>query len=764
MKDKILEYLNKDYENLNVLIKEINEDLYESPHSAILKGRIFSEQLAKEIAKKENVEFSSVMGQLDRIRKLSYEGIIDSEIETLFNNIRIKGNKAAHEAIEEDLELALNIHRNVYKLVCWFIETYIDYQFISPPYTTPKYLKDKDANTSVLSKLLNKLDILTKNNKKEVVADSSNIIEDIEKKSNFIEEVDKECLIQTLSKLKESSKEAVENLNTFSDFKKYMHVPRKAQQELENLIFKAEACESSQLILVCGSVGDGKSHIISYFRDKYPEVINNFKLHNDATESLEPTETSVDTLNKVLDNFSDENINKSNEKFILAINLGTLNNFIDSKYGKRFTKLSKYVQEKKILETTIESNTFDENNNFQFVNFSDYHVYTLKEGKVHSRYIKSLINKVTCDSEINVFYNSYKKNCASCKNNDICPVKCNYELLSKEEVQDSIVDLLVQCIIKNKIIISTRALLNFLHEILISRSYIDINSPMFKENIKRLHVSEYIKALMPNIIFDHKELSNIFEALNTLDPLNVRNSKVDDFIIEFCNSTNAMEYFNQYIDYPKGYILKLEENNTKIEELLQLFIRSYYICGKGQFISLKDEVYEKFINYVYLWNKGDKNIRKTLYNEVREGIIKWNGDAENDYINIFIGQSQIKYKISEELKLKIDISNLPVSVENDISKFLTTLELKYSTEGKDESYKIDLDFALFNLLTKIRNGYRPNNKDKNCFIKFIEFISKIEDIGSQDNKLIFTEKNREENKKYKLEYNDEYEEYRFVEI
>lgn len=78
--------------------------------------------------------------------------------------------------------------------------------------------------------------------------------------------------------------------------------------------------------------------------------MSNFTLHNDATESLEPNKTSMDTLNDVLDNFSDEKIGTSTEKLILAINLGTLNNFIDSEYGKRFTVLQKYVESKKILE------------------------------------------------------------------------------------------------------------------------------------------------------------------------------------------------------------------------------------------------------------------------------------------------------------------------------------------------------------------------------------------------------------------------------
>lgn len=631
-------------------------------------------------------------------------------------------------------------------------------------------------------KLIGKVDHLLHINNREVTenidisqdkVNSLNIIDSIQnlEEVEVTKEVKKECLIQELSKLKESSKEAVEGLNTFSKFKTYMHVNRDVQDELQQIILKAAKENSAQLILVCGSVGDGKSHIISYFKNKYPDVMSNFTLHNDATESLEPNKTSMDTLNDVLDNFSDEKIGTSTEKLILAINLGTLNNFIDSEYGKRFTVLQKYVESKKILEKSIIENRFDSSSNIQFINFSDYNLYTLKDGKVQSKYIKELINKITNPSEVNDFYNSYKENCSNCKNKDKCPIKANYELISEDNVQNAIVNLLVQCIIKKKIIISTRALLNFMYDLIIARSYIDVNSPMFKDKIGKLKNEEYINSLTPNIIFDHKELSFIFNALSTLDPLNVRNEKVDDFIIKFNNSTELIEFFDQYIDYPKGYIEKI--NNINFDELegrriktnlLKLFIRSYYLCGKGDLFSLNDEVYENFIKYLYFWNKGDKAKLIGLYGEIKDGILKWNGEAEKNHINIFVGKTQVKYKVSEKLELKADTSSLPINKYSELIKFLTEMEIRYKGDNLDTSCSIDIDYSLYDLLIRVGNGYRPNKKDKNNFIKFIEFINKIECAGSQNNQLTFTEKNKEENKKYRLEFDEEFEIYRFVEI
>lgn len=798
--------LEKDYGNLYDLALEIEENIFTSPHSSIVKARTFLERLTKEIFKLDFISDVGFVSQAERQKELFRQGVISREIEESFNVVRMLGNQAAHGTIPEEMEVALRVHKNIYKITCWFIESYVNYEFEDVPYKSPKPIQNilqghEEIKSGVLSKLLHKVEDLiaitgkgenqsnitvtkldvqggsnevkpevVKEEKNDITRNTSKEVEPIA----VIEEKDKKCLIQELSKLKESSREAVEGVNTFSGFKTYMHVPRDAQEDLEGLIKEANKANGAQLILVCGSVGDGKSHIISYFNNKYPEVMGNFTLYNDATESLEPEKTSMDTLNDVLDNFSDDKIDTSNEKFILAINLGTLNNFIDSEYRERYTKLHDFVAKKKILEATIEENKFNNDSNFQYINFSDFHLFTLKDGKVKSDYIKSLIGKITNKSELNKFYESYKKNCSQCQNCDCCPIKANYELLSKDEVQDSIVDLLVQGIIKNKIIISTRALLNFLYEIVVARSYVDVNSPMFKQNIGKLTKENYIRSLTPNILFNHKELSFIFDALSTLDPLNVRNSKVDDFVLEFNNSNEIDRYFDEYIDFSKGYIDKIRnidiENIAKKDEmrleLVKLFIRSYYLCGKGDLFSLNDTVYEKYIKNVYYWNKGEKSKLKSLYTEIKDGIVKWNGETDKDCINIFIGKNQVKYKVSEELELKGDLSGLPVSTSNDpeIKKFLTTVKLRYKKEKDDNSYEIEIDYPLYELLQKVIHGYRPNKKDKNHFIKFIEFVNRLEKLGSRNEKLIFTEKNRKENKKYKLEYDNEFDEYRFVEM
>ena len=755
MDNNVIKTLGNGYKFLVKQFLEVEESLITSPHSSIVKGRILAESISKEVATLENLNYLNTLSQNDRLKELSRQTDVEKWILDIFHNIRNIGNNAAHGKVEGELQNALHIHRNLYKILSWFVEIYIDPNIKADDYEEPCLQKSSDKEIEDIKNEIKKIKLNNNYSNESGKNEKPTVIKG------------RDCLIDELSKLRQSSKEAVESIKEFSDFKKYMHVIRNVQEELEEIVKKANESDKSQLILVCGSVGDGKSHIISYLQNEYPEIIANFKIDNDATESLLPNQTSMEKLNMLLDNFSDEKIKKNNDKFLLAINLGTLNNFIDSEYGERFLTLKRFVKEKKILDTSIESNGFDEESNIQFINFSDYHLFTLKNGIVRSDYIKTLIGKVTDKNENNLFYKSYKGNCLECENKAKCPIKANYEFLGEEEIKDSIVDLLVQAIIKEKIIVSTRALLNFIYELIISRTYIDINSPVFKKKIGKLKIKEYIKSLTPNILFEHRELSFIFKALSEIDPVNIRNEEVDEFIVKFNNSENIMKFFESNINYPKGYMEKFKEEEFKGESkryLLKLFIRSYYMCGYGDLFSLKDTVYEEYIRNLYYWNKGEKNNLRNMYSKIKEGIMKWNGETSKNNINIFIGKNQTKYKISEELELKINISNLHKNDDVELNKFISFIQVGYKTDKDINLQFINVDYALYSLLNKVINGYRPNKKDRNRFINFIEYMKKLENLGSQKEQIFITEKNRDENRKYKLEYDEEFDQYRFLEI
>ncbi len=103
--------------------------------------------------------------------------------------------------------------------------------------------------------------------------------------------------IEELSKLRKLSMESVENTTSFAPFKRYLHVVRPVEEELRTLLRRVNQENKKCLVLLCGSAGDGKSHLMSYLRHADPEgLLDTFELYNDATESSAPELTSIETL------------------------------------------------------------------------------------------------------------------------------------------------------------------------------------------------------------------------------------------------------------------------------------------------------------------------------------------------------------------------------------------------------------------------------------------------------------------------------------
>ena len=161
-------------------------------------------------------------------------------------------------------------------------------------------------------------------------------------------------LVWELQKLRESSKHAVAQGTYYNldEYTEYLHIEREVEKKLRDQIKHCTKQDKAQLLLVCGNVGDGKSHILSFLNKELSEEMAQFTIHNDATESHNPGDTSNDTLHKVLENFRDENIENSSDKIILAINLGTLSKFLEE-HGSEYTHLFGYVTGKKILDTDV---------------------------------------------------------------------------------------------------------------------------------------------------------------------------------------------------------------------------------------------------------------------------------------------------------------------------------------------------------------------------------------------------------------------------
>ncbi|MNB78873.1 hypothetical protein D3C75_255850 [compost metagenome] len=591
--------------------------------------------------------------------------------------------------------------------------------------------------------------------------------------------------INVLKKCKQSSKEAVENLESFSDFKKYMHIQRPVEAELEQHVNEAYKSPKAQLILVCGGVGDGKSHILSYLKHKYPFLNDQsiFYLHNDATESFSPKRTSIETLATVLQPFSDTGLEVTGtQNIILAINLGALNNFVDSEEGKAFSRLKSYVYQKKILESVIADEESPDDQIFRYVNFSDYHMYQLTENGPKSDYIKGIFRKVTQKTEDNPFYQAYLRDYEENRETAVKnPIFQNYELLQHEDVQDKIISILIQVMVKGKIIISTRSLLDFVYNLMVPSVMENMSHNRIIEYVLEQDFKDYVTCLLPYQIFEKVDASTIHQAIDQINPTRTRTEQLDKYLIEFkslkegaglfANHINVgrLPYFSRSLFQNSPWRNPNGKDQGLKKRLIKLFVYLYYFLPKEEHSSFQDETYEQFMKYLFFWNKRDTSRLAKLYREdVRDAIYKWNGEANGDLVYVQVGQPQTKYHALQKLEIEPHIEKVAPNPNAEIFKFLTMMTIQFKTKnvfyGSNSVVPtIDIDFSLYALLIRIKNGYRPNKKDKFQFIKFVEFIDKLNTSGNQKNEIIFESKQFGKSTRYRLQYDETFDQYSFME-
>ena len=93
--------------------------------------------------------------------------------------------------------------------------------------------------------------------------------------------------------LSQHSVDSVQNGKSFTEWDDYMHVDRPIENKLYEKMDEIDNAGGG-IVLLVGSAGDGKSHLLSRIRQMSDWGDNSF--YNDATASSSPKKTAIDTL------------------------------------------------------------------------------------------------------------------------------------------------------------------------------------------------------------------------------------------------------------------------------------------------------------------------------------------------------------------------------------------------------------------------------------------------------------------------------------
>ena len=543
-------------------------------------------------------------------------------------------------------------------------------------------------------------------------------------------------LTKELNRLRKSSNESIDNVENFSPFKKYMHVTRKAEEDLRQILHRVNSSGKKTLVLLCGSAGDGKSHLLSYLRNSDDEkLLSEYTVYNDATESSAPSKTAIETLDELLKDFRDENLDLPGKNIILAINLGVLSNFVESEFGEQYTSLKEYVEIHNILTSKIVKRDFDSNSNFQHVSFSDYHMYSLSENGIKAKYIEEIMDRVFGDNAGNDFFEAYKS-CSTCPLMKKCPVCKNYEYMKDDKRQKFVAELLVKTTIKNKVILTTREILNFIYDIIVSK---DFSYTKFQKLLvdDAAYIKEFLRQITPTLLFESSDLTSLMNMVRMYDPLLVRNEEADQIAISYYVSSNVIEDVKKvfsgttYGDVVCTTMLFDRINGDRMlkGQVFNLMTRVDALESGG----IKDDVYERYLSDLYLYNSGKGKKLGSLYSMVKKSVIQWCGsDTEG---NICIDDGRRGFALFEDIEFKESLELMPeMDDSEELQRFVPYLVVTYKTNDA-KFISLDIDYSMYELLHKLTWGYVQTADDRNNHADFISFIERILQTGNLENEV-----------------------------
>ena len=513
-------------------------------------------------------------------------------------------------------------------------------------------------------------------------------------------------LKEIFSHLSQHSIDSVQNGKAFTEWDNYMHVDRPIENKLRKKMDQIDA-EGGGIVILVGSAGDGKSHLLSHIRQMSDWGDNGF--YNDATASSSPKKTAIDTLKEALINFKDTNLDQTNSKLVLAINLGKLNALIDDEDFK--------AEYQEIVKST--SPIFDDDDTtppidskrVKVVIFVDQQAFEFHakspNGVVESQFLSTILEKITAKVDSNPFYKAYKEDIAegvSLKD----PLILNYKLLSIPEIRHSIVMTIIEAIVRYRIIITPREFLDFLYTIM-------VYPYEYKEK------KDFYEALLPTLLYCGSE-NMIQKSINKLDPLKCSSTVHDKQLsVLFTSYSIPTNYFdtNQLSQLPSELIKRTNEfyanNGRDIERTTKFIFRLKHLLD----YHTESDVYKSYLDILNGIFRKDVYKMQEIYTVVAKAIPRHYGSYYGKTNMVPLNIQGGRYRLFGNLELNPEMIN-PHYSKTEPNDFLLRFDMSW--KFPDKPVVLKMDFQLYSYLYELNHGKLALSYGNEKNLKFSKFV------------------------------------------
>lgn len=509
-------------------------------------------------------------------------------------------------------------------------------------------------------------------------------------------------LEKALSVLSKSSPFAVSTKGegdiSLKEYKEYLYVESWIEKEFARSL-QDLTTRSSGIIFLCGSSGDGKSEILNRYEAQYSQSV---QFHLDGTHSYSPNETAVQTLDNL---FSKYKLNQ--HPLVVGINIGMLGN-----YAEEGSEVHADVCNSIKLFLNRELHLIPEDHVFLY--FEDDPKFSFDSGMADSAFTRIVMERLTTDRTDNPFYQLYLQEMADCRGSYLTS---NYAMLSKREVQDVIVEVLLKVRLAKDQFLTARTLLDFLYEILCSKNYLF------------------------DALFNGGD-NELLDKIETFDPVVARSNKLDQFIVQ----AEIGIVGAGFEDFKKAV------RDLGVNDVVDAYsyVRMFYLLKKldvgNNFHKMFFEVLkeESVSSYIKLWNlhqavSSENTSQYDLYPFYEETLLAGIRSYVNRHspslgTNEYAVSSLNGVVIAARLKIEPDFSRIR---KDHVAKRTSFNAYLIINKQPLPSFPVSLNFL--ELLFKLQKGYQPTRHDSGAVLLLQEIVDQIVSIASKQDTLVFSE-------------------------
>lgn len=524
----------------------------------------------------------------------------------------------------------------------------------------------------------------------------------------------KSRLYHEFSKLSLNSIKSVQNGHALNDLDLYLHVERPVEAILRQKMRDIDQAGGG-IVLLIGSAGDGKSHLLSRLRSEFDWDSSSY--YNDATASSSPNKTAVQTLKEALVDFCDSSIATTERKLVLAVNLGKLNAFIEDKEVK--SAFAQIVTATEGIFDDDDATEEKETSRIKIVLLAREQMFEISpecqdQFTLQAPFLSKILEKIVDGNESNPFHKAYLED----RENPDCehdPVYLNYKILQSPQVRDALVRGIIEAIVRFKLIITPREFLDFIYCIMIPRGLENYDVQQ-----------DYYKTLLPSLLFCGG--TNLIQrAFAKLDPIVYSSTDHDKKLAELFTSYAIpvdIESAMRDARIPEciiDRINKFYQNNGR-----QLDVTTKFVFRLFHILSYHSEscVYTNFMRLLTKIFNHDLDAYAEIFEMVGRALPRHFGSFYEKSNMIPLGVQGGEYKLFANLEL--DPQPIDSQFNSDHpSRFPLWFNMKWRAGGDVICLKVD--YQLYSYLDDLNLGRLVTGYENERDLAFSTFVRRLAD-------------------------------------